>query len=403
MTTTVFGTELSRWRQLRGLSRRELGRLAHCSPEYVGYLERGGRLPSSEVTAALDAALRAGGSLLAAAAQAAVQQRLLAAARQSAQLAQWAVDEPPDTASPEVLGREIAAIARDYVHRPPLPLVERLIRVRDRIQVAMRLCQHPLRRRELYWLAAAAVQLLAELTDDLTGDSEAAMIHARAAARLAEAAGDPSLQAWVAGTAALIEEWRPAPRTALALLDDAVATAPRGQRVRLYALEARTAARAGDTGRARAAAERAVDGAQESASGTELAVGGVMSFPTAKLAFYLGDAYHGIGDHRQARRWSSAAVAGYTDGPADQRSYGDQALAQLTIALSLLATGDADDAAEVLIPVLKLPPEHRISPIMGRMGIVTAALRDRRYAGSPTAQNLDAVVTGYLAGPPVTR
>jgi transcriptional regulator with XRE-family HTH domain len=62
-----FGAQLRSWRERRGLSQSELGRLAHVSGDLVGKLEKAQRRPVPDLVARLDDALSAGGTLVGAA------------------------------------------------------------------------------------------------------------------------------------------------------------------------------------------------------------------------------------------------------------------------------------------------------------------------------------------------
>ncbi len=61
----LFRSKLKRLREERGHSLRQLSRLAHYSPSYLGHLETGNRSPTPGVAGALDTVLKAGGKLAA--------------------------------------------------------------------------------------------------------------------------------------------------------------------------------------------------------------------------------------------------------------------------------------------------------------------------------------------------
>lgn len=60
-----FGSELRRWRELRGLSQSELGRRINLDKSVISRIETGQRQPSSELARACDRELDTGGALLA--------------------------------------------------------------------------------------------------------------------------------------------------------------------------------------------------------------------------------------------------------------------------------------------------------------------------------------------------
>lgn len=401
-----FGAEVRARRERRKLSLKQLARLINYGASYLGSIERGERPPQTDLAASLDAALHADGALLALALTEALQRRLATAAHESTALARLAREEPVSGLSRDRLARELAAIAQSYVHQPPIPLLNDLIRVRDRIQQSLQQGPRPERARDLYLLGAVAVQLLGEITDDLAGNSAAALQHVAAGQSLARDAGHRGLEAWIAGTRALIIEWSPEPHNALGILEHAASCSPPGDhRVRLYALQARCAARVGDADLARTAADNAVRAADEAVGVADEvnAFGGALSFPLPKLSSYLGSAMRRIGDHRHAEQWALDAITGYASGPAAQRSYGDEALARIDVGLARIASGDIEGADDVLTPVLELSPEQRICPIMEGMRTVTAALQIHRHADAPDARNLAEATTAYAGQTLVSR
>ncbi|WP_051047486.1 MULTISPECIES: helix-turn-helix domain-containing protein [Nocardia] len=394
----VFGELMRRLRERRGLSLKALAALTVYAPTTLHHIEQGERPPTTDMATRLDDVLQADGALLSAATDAALQRLLTTAAQESTDLVRWVSEEPVVGISQDGLTRDLSRIARGYVHRPPLPLLTDLLRVRKQIAQQLDQARRLQRRRELSLLGAVAVQLLGELTDDVAGNSEAAMRHAVAAELLAQEAAHPGLRAWVAGTKALIAEWSPQPHTALDVIDDAAGSAPPGDyRVRLFALQARCAGRLGDISLTRSAAVRTVAAAEQARDAPDevTAFGGALTFPHAKMAYYLGCAYQAIGDHQHAERWALDAIGEYTVGPPEHRSYGDEALARVSLSLSRIACDEFEGAREILSPVLELPTEQRITAIMEGMNTVTAAIREHRHAQAPVAQDLHEAIRGY--------
>ncbi|MEU6562595.1 helix-turn-helix domain-containing protein [Nocardia nova] len=388
------------FRERRKLSLKALGALTVYAPTSLNNLERGVRPPTTEMAARLDDALQAGGALLDAATDAALQRLLTSAAQESTDLVRWAQEEPVAGIAQDMLARELGGIARGYVWSPPLPLLTDLLRVRKKISEQLDQARRLQHRRELALLGAVAVQLLGELTDDVSGNSEAAMRHVLAGELLAQEAAHQGLRAWVAGTKALIAEWSPQPHTALGIIDDAASWAPVGDgRVRLFALQARCASKLGDTGLARSAATRAVAEAERAGDARDevTGLGGACTFPRPKMAYYLACACRAVGDHEDAERWALDAIGDYSAGPVEQRSYGDEALARTNVALSRIACNEFEGAGEILEPVLALPTEQRIRCIMEGMHTVVGALREHRHAHAPVARDLRETIRGFTA------
>ncbi|MCC3311400.1 MULTISPECIES: helix-turn-helix domain-containing protein [Nocardia] len=396
----TFRSEAYRLRRRRGMTVAELAARANFDKSYLGRVLGGKRPPTQQVVERLDAALQADGVLLALAAADSLRDRLDTAAGESAAMSRLVRNDPVDGSTISELSAKVASIAQNYVSEPPLPLLHELLVVRDQIQHMLELGPRPATLRDLCLLGGVTVQLLGEVTDDISGSTAAALKHLRAAQHLAEDAGHPGLQAWIAGTRALVLEWSPRPHQALEILEAAVGRTPPGDHgVRLHALQARCAARVGDARLARAAASRAEEAADRVASDEVSAFGGVMTFPRAKAAYYLGRAFCRLGDHPQTERWATEAIASYSGGPAQQRSYGDESLARVDLCISRLGVGELEGAAEIIAPVLELSAEQRIAPIMEGMRSITATLQAHRHSDAPAAKDLAAAITAYTARP----
>lgn len=225
------------------------------------------------------------------------------------------------------------------------------------------------------------------------------MAQVRAALTCAEQADHNGLRAWTHGTAAPIAEWTHQHRRA-------VEFAQRGQPfaltvdswVRLAALEARAAARAGDRCLALDALDRAARAGEVAAQHDELGhFGGLLSFPVAKLHYYAGSTYALLGEPERAQENALLAVGLYEAGPVEQRSYGDEALARVDLTTARLAIDDLDGAREALRPVLDLPRERRIEQVTVGIGRVRSGLVLPRYARAPLAREIAQDLDQYQA------
>ncbi|MFJ1455138.1 helix-turn-helix domain-containing protein [Nocardia sp. N2S4-5] len=393
----AFGGELRRLRLQRDLTLRGLAKSIRYDVGALSRIENGIRKPPPQIVRALDTELDAAGSLirLASDGDTVVVDDVSAAAADSLAFADWAADDRSGL-SIESLNYEIARIATSYVHAPPRPLLADLQTLRDQVWQLLRGGPAPTQARELMFLGGVAVALLAQLSGNL-GRPMAAMQHAMAAERLAERAEHTGLLAWLAGTKALIAEWNGNPARALEFAQRGTAVAPAGeQRVRLAALEARCAARLGRVEEARAAIARAVAAAQQPADRDDVTgFGGVLRFPAAKASYYAGSTFRLIGDYPQAERWAADAIAAYAAGPSDERSYGDEALARADIAIASIARHAVDDAAEILVPVLSLPPGQRIHPVIEGIKQVGQHLGAAACPPSPTVASLREALASF--------
>lgn len=319
-----------------------------------------------------------------------------AAAEESLAFAESVTPSNVDEDTLEYLSFEISRIATEYVHAPLLPLLGDMIRLRDRLFRLVKGQQRPQQTRELFMLTGAACLLLAHASQNL-GDSRSAMAQVRTAWACAEQADHTGLRAWTRGTAALITEWSPQNRMALRLAEHGAALAPAGEsRIRVAAIEARTAARTGDRERAFEAIARLHRAREEEPGRDDLQqFGGLLTFPTAKQEYYLGAAYALLGDYEKAEQHSAAAIRVYASGPAEQRSYGDETLALVDIMTARLAQGDIAAASQQLQRIISLPPELRIQQLGTAMERVHVQLRHAANAGSREARELSDLVQGF--------
>ncbi|MCM6773290.1 helix-turn-helix transcriptional regulator [Nocardia sp. CDC159] len=380
----AFGGELRRLRLQQNRSLRGLAKSIRYDAGALSRIENGLRRPPLKIAQDLDAELNAGGSLVALAGEcgAFAADGISAAAARSLAFADWATDGAADQLSVDSLYYELTRIATSYVHAPPQPLFVDLQLLRDQVWQLLRRSPPPARARELMFLGGVAIVLLAQVTDNL-GNSVAAMQHALAAERLAERSQHTALLAWAAGAKALIAEWSGNPARAIEFARQGAFVAPPGeQRVRLAALEARCAARLGRAEEARAAVGRAMAAAEPSCDTDDITeFGGVLRFSMTKAAYYAGSAFRLIGDFDEAERWADQAITTYQSGPSHERSYGDEALARVDVAIARIARGSLDGASEVLNPVLALPPGQRIHPVVEGLRQVDAHLRGQSGTG----------------------
>lgn len=405
-----FGAAMKRLRTQRRLTADELARKVSYDRGALGRLERGERLPTPQIAALIDTALNADGHLVRIAehhrsgvCSHTTPDDLDAAARGSTEFAEW-VTATSGRLAVDQIADELTAISRQFVHAAPQPLIGRLTALRGGIRAALQAGPPPSRAQELLLLAGITIDLLAQVTENL-GHPRAAEHHARAAEQIAVKIGHRGLRAWAGGTRALIWEWNGRPEEAMRLAGAASALAPVGQQqVRLAAIEARCAARAGHADTAYTAITRARHAAEHSSTDEVTALGGALRFPPHKMAYYLGSTHRLLGDHAHAHRWALHAVEAYERGPAGERSYGDEALARADAAIARITTGELDGATEVLTPVLRLPGDQLIQPVTNGLRAVTTTLHNTGHARHPIGVALGEQITTLtsslsLAGP----
>lgn len=291
-------------------------------------------------------------------------------------------------------------LAADFVTAPMAEVVGELATLRDEIVASI--AGHIPRRHvgECVALAGMATVVLAHACHVL-GHPRAALAHAAAARALAGRAEHVELHAWAWATQALIWESTGQYAHALAAIQSAgryleSSARPGTAALRVPAYHARIAARQGNAGVARSALRKAEEARSRITPDADLdRIGGILTFPAAKLSVYAGQVAVLTGHAVQAERPAQRAVADYLGGPAHERSYGDLALARLDIAAARLAGSDLDGVREALGEVLRLDAPHRIAPLAGSLRVLDDALRSPRYARVALAKDIRDQITAF--------
>lgn len=311
------------------------------------------------------------------------------AAAVSLEFLSWAESDRVPSAVLDHISSELRRIAVDYVHRPLPPLFFDLVALRDNTFRLLKERPHPQQSRELFFVAGTVCTLLAHASQNM-GQASAARTQAATAWACAKQADHADLQAWVRGTQALIAEWTESPEQAIAFARAGWALARSTEsRVRIAAIEARTLARMGDVAGAVDAVQRAArerDAAEKPDSLAEF--GGVLTFPYVKQRYYAGSTLALVGRHAEAEQTALDAIQLYETGSTAQRSYGDEALARVDVALSRTADDDLEGARAALQPVLSLPAGQRIGQIALGLDRVRQGVAHPRFAGARTAREI---------------
>ena len=197
-----FGAELGRLMAARRLGVREVARQVPCNPGYVSSLRSGNKRPSPRIAERLDNILGGHGQLAALASDEAEIGGLRPGmldelAGQAVEFGQWTEATNVGPGTIEQLDEAIQEIARDYLIRPPEPLVVRAAEVSRRVFALLQGHQRLRHRRDLYVVGAKACAFLAWAVGDLRQLSVAAA-HGRTALILAEEADHAGARAWPA-------------------------------------------------------------------------------------------------------------------------------------------------------------------------------------------------------------
>lgn len=332
-----------------------------------------------------------------------VDRLVAAAADQSRDFAAWTESSDLGPATMDMYRSELRELSNLFLHQPIATLFPRLVQLRS--AMLGHLYRHqPLRRsRELYALTGMACVVLAHASHVL-GNRACGAAHTRLARLCAQEADHVELHAWALGTQALLAESDKRPADALRCLSAAGAELQRSRvpgtaAVRLASYEGRISARVGDQERAHAALATATNAREYVGANGDLAdlddIGGILSFPAAKHEFFSAETNLLLGRNERAEHDAAAAIAGYTGGPPEQRSYGDLALAWLDVAAARLANGDLDGVQEAIQPVLALPGDLRIEPLRVPLSALVWNLAQHRYHGSQLARDVRTALESY--------
>jgi hypothetical protein len=379
-----FGAELGRLMAARSLGVREVARQVPCNPGYVSSLRSGNKRPSPRIAERLDDILGSHGQLAALASDEAEIGGLRPGmldelAGQAVEFGQWTEATNVGSGTIEQLDEAIQEIARDYLIRPPEPLVVRAAEVSRRVFALLQGHQRLRHRRDLYVVGAKACAFLAWAVGDLRQLSVAAA-HGRTALILAEEADHAGARALACCALSKTAFWDGRRTKARDLARRGYECCPANStRVLLSCQEADAAelpAAHEDMGRAlRAHAEIVL----------EDDLGGVFGCGKARLANYLMGVHLRAGEVSAVLKVAdSAAVCE----PGEVVGYGTRGQIQIGAGVAYLRSGDLEGAADRLGPVLALPVDQRLATLTDRLGAVGSMLVAPRFGTERKAHAL---------------
>jgi hypothetical protein len=286
-----------------------------------------------------------------------------AAAARSARFGQRADGNALTELALEQLRLRLRQLSAGYVHTPIWPVFTELTALRDEVFGLLE-APDPRWATDLYVIAGTTCAMLAHASGNL-GFLDEAALQAHTALICARRVGHGPLAAWALGVRALQAEWNGRAVDALGHLERAGLELARDSRVGtmpvwLAAIEARAQASLGRRREAMAALGR-VERAAPVGSNDLDAIGGILTFPEPKRVFYTASALRRLGQLRQAESGALDAIAEYSRGPAEQRSYGDEALAWLEVAIARAGRGELDGAVSAIERVQHMPPERHLA------------------------------------------
>ncbi|RAY11938.1 XRE family transcriptional regulator [Actinomadura craniellae] len=268
---------------------------------------------------------------------------------------------------------------RRYQATPPVRL---LCDVLLDLAEVRRMCERrqPLENQERLCRIAAQLAGLAGFIMTNLGDHRLARSFFRTARTAADETGDRALRAWVTVRESLVPLYYGDPPEALILArkaQDLAGRAPGVAAAMAPAVEARALGMLALQGRSDTvpAARRALVRARAvfdrlpQPCTTDLAFG----FTERQLAFYEGDTFTALGDHRRGEEALSRALTLYA---ATDRV--DRTLVRLGRAACRLHAGDPDAALSAAREaIIELPVEHRSDILLHRARLLGVAVRDR--------------------------
>lgn len=286
------------------------------------------------------------------------------AADESATWAQRAEASNVGDIALEQLMADTQALASDYLVSDPLPLFARTRTLRDRVFTLLDGHQYPRQSADLYVVAGYLCGLLAWMSSDL-GRLRDADTQGRTAWLCAELAGHNNLRAWVLSTRSKVAFWDGRLRAAVNYARQGATCRPSGTvSVLLACQEADAWSQLGAESEALEACARAAE-ARDTMRGED-EVGGIFACQPARQENYAAAVQLRIGRPADALRAANSALALLKTQPVG--AYGTEAQIHISMASAHLSTGDAEGAFEALAPVLALPPDHRMAPVIQRLG-----------------------------------
>jgi hypothetical protein len=395
-----FATEVRRLMKTRRMSLRETARAAGYSDHTLVSKVLNGHKPVTPYMAAcLDEALSADGAIIAAAEAAASQAAavrlpLRELADHAAELGAWAESGTAGPGTIATLDDEIARVTREYGSSQPGPLILRASDACRRTAGLLRQHQRLWHARDLYVVAARCCAFLAVALGDLGRQAEAAA-YARTALTLAEESADPGAVALALSALSKIAFWDGLRQQSASLAGRGLAVAREDDT--LCVLLACQQADVSPVPVAREVLAQAA-AAREETAGDGRSDGGLFDCGTVRLAGYAATLALREGSLAGVLAAAAAAEGAVRDG--EDVPYGSLSQVRLAAALALLASGDADQAAGWLAPVLSLPPEMRLATFTGRLSQAGALASDAPYKGSPVAREIAEQIAGYRGHEP---
>jgi hypothetical protein len=307
---------------------------------------------------------------------------VIMAADESTDFLAWAEATNAGDLTVEQLHSDIRRIASAYLKAPTAPLFGRTRALRDRAFILLSGHQDPRHTRELYAAAGWSLALLAWMSVDL-GQLGAAERQARVAWLCADRAQHNGLRAWVRATQHTAAFWQDDYLVAANYAADGLRYGNIGTaELFLSSALALDLARAGDTDARTGVALRWAQDIAETVQRAEDELSGPLICTVDRVGSLWSDTQLAMGEADQALGFAERAVAQFEEKPAETRNLGSERMTRLLQVKAYLVLGDLTAAEGALAPVLATAPQHRVRPLLKRMGR-SRRTRNRRWPSTP--------------------
>jgi transcriptional regulator with XRE-family HTH domain len=325
----------------------------------------------------------------------------VALAAREAEAEQPGLFADPGHESIAVLWEETAEIAR-AANRNAWEAFTASRRIRCQALKMIEQTRRPSALSDLYVIAGQATALMASTAFDLNRWDASATL-ARSAVSYAALVGNPSLQAWTLGLAALLANWRNEPDTALNHFHHGVQVAPPGTpAARLRYIAARSHALLGDSSSVMGILEQArrdQEDAERHCDPLGDEIGGEFAFGHARAEACAAAAWLDLGRGQEAKESAELALIELAALPPCRQSLSQTNGACIDLATACLIQRERDQAEEVLGKVFAaLAPPRNVS-LVGRLERTRRVLASSTWSKDGSARQLDEAIGELLAGP----
>ncbi|MFC6158981.1 hypothetical protein ACFWUU_20000 [Kribbella sp. NPDC058693] len=318
---------------------------------------------------------------------------LIHASDESIALLSFAEESNVGELTVEQLQADIERIAQSYLRTPTRPLFAKSRAIRDRAFALLAGNQSPRQSRDLYSAAGFAITMLAWMSVDL-GRPDIAESHTRTAWACAEAADHDVLRGWIRATQHTAAFWQEDFVRAAAYAEDGLRYSAGTSRLFLASAASVDNARAGQPDKARDMLDLAQ---QLSVRQADSEPGGLLLCTPERAEGLWADTYLAFGQPEHTSNHADHSVALFEAAPYVLRNPGSERMARLQQAKARLLLGQLDGAIEAVEPVLDLPLEYRVRPLIHRLAEVAALTSP--YAHTPKARMLRARIAEFIQLP----